>query len=120
MTLQRFRGEDHCFFPPKMNDFWVIDRLWTILAEGVYRHSRPAHVDALMRRVPGAVRDVQPETLTKLLHEIPARTNKIYEMTGRKIPPGWKAGNSHGLASTKCVGEFSLSTSVCKEPIGIR
>ncbi len=103
-----------------MTDFWVIDRLWTILAKGVYRHSRPAHVDALMRRVPGAVRDVQPETLARLVHEIPARTNKIYEMTGRKIPPGWKAGNSHGLASTKCVGEFSLSTSVCKEPTGVR
>ena len=89
-----FRGEHDWYFPPKMDDFWVIERLWAILAERVYRTPRPTHVEALMRRVREAVRELKPETLTKLVHEMPARMNKIYEMKGRKIPAGWKARNS--------------------------
>ena len=77
-----------------MDDFWVIERLWAILAAKVYRNPRPTHVDALMRRVRDAVRETKPETLTKLVHEMPARMNKIFEMKGRKIPAAWKAHNS--------------------------
>ena len=107
------------FFAPKVEDFWVTERLWKFLAERVYQHPRPAHVDALTCRVRESIREVQPEILTSLVHEIPVRTSKIYEMTGRKIPPGWKARNNHGLASTKCVREFSLSTGVCKDTTGV-
>jgi len=90
-TLHRFREKHPWYFPPKMDDFWVIERLWAILAAKVYRNPRPTHVDALMRRVRDAVRETKPETLTKLVHEMPARMNKIFEMKGRKIPASWKA-----------------------------
>ena len=107
-TLHRFREKHPWYFPPKMDDFWVIERLWAILAAKVYRNPRPTHVDALMRRVRDAVRETKPETLTKLVHEMPARMNKIFEMKVRKIPAGWKARNSQWACKCDVCKWFSI------------
>ena len=112
LTLHRFREKHPWYFPPKMDDFWVIERLWAILAAKVYRNPRPTHVDALMRRVRDAVRETKPETLTKLVHEMPARMNKIFEMKGRKIPAGWKARNSQWACKCDVCKWFSICQQV--------
>ena len=93
-TLHRFNGVDDLFFPPKLDDFWPIERLWAILAQRAFRHPRPERVDLLMRRVREAVTDLDATTLTKLVHEMPARMQEIFAQKGKKIPAGWKARNS--------------------------
>ena len=84
-TLHRYRDTHPYFFPPKMDDFWPIERLWAILAQKVFRHPRPEHIDAVMRRIREAVRETKPETLTKLVHAMPAKMNEIYRLKGKKI-----------------------------------
>ena len=93
-TLHRFNGVDDLFFPPKLDDFWPIERLWAILAQRAFRHPRPERIDLLMRRVRETVTDLDVTTLTKLVHEMPARMQEIYAQKGKKIPAGWKARNS--------------------------
>ena len=48
----------------------------------------------VMRRVREAVRELDATTLTKLVHEMPAKMQEIYRLKGQKISPGWKAKNS--------------------------
>ena len=93
-TLHRFRGKHDLYFPPKMDDFWPIERVWAILAARVYRNPRPTHISGVMRRVREAVREFNATTLTKLVHEMTAKMQEIYRLKGQKISPGWKAKNS--------------------------
>ena len=93
-TLHRFRGKHDLYFPPKMDDFWPIERVWAILAARIYRNPRPTHISGVMRRVREAVRELDATTLTKLVHEMPAKMQEIYRLKGQKISPGWKAKNS--------------------------
>ena len=65
-----------------------------ILAARVYRNPRPTHISGVMRRVREAVRELDATTLTKLVHEMPAKMQEIYRLKGQKISPGWKAKNS--------------------------
>ena len=73
-----------------MDDFWPIERVWTILAARVYRNPRPTHISGVMRRV----RELDATTLTKLVHEMPVKMQEIYRLKGKKIHPSWKAKNS--------------------------
>ena len=84
-TLHRLR-ELLLFFAPKMDDFWPIERLWAIIAAQVYREPRPAHIDGVMRRVREEFQNLKPETLTKLMHALPAKMKEIYRLKGKKIP----------------------------------
>ena len=93
-TLHRFNGVDELFFPLKLDDFWCIERLWAILAQKAFRHPRPERIDLLMRRVREAARNIAPETLIKLVHELPARMQEIYKQKGKKIPADWKGKNN--------------------------
>ena len=74
-----------------MDDFWPIERVWAILAARVYRNPRPTHISGVMRRVREAVRELDATTLTKLVHEMPAKMQEIYRLKGQRISPGWKA-----------------------------
>ena len=79
-TLHRYQGWHDYYFPPKMDDFWPIERLWAILASRVYREPRPKRIDQVMRRVREESKRIKPETLTKLVHAMPAKMNEIYRL----------------------------------------
>ena len=51
------------YFPPKMDDFWPLERVWAILAARVYRNPRPTHISGVMRRVRETVRELDATTL---------------------------------------------------------
>ena len=74
------------FFGPKWDDFWSIERLWAIHSQRVYRNPRPTHISGVMRRLREEVRNTDPKTLTRLVHELPAKMNEIYRLQGKKIP----------------------------------
>ena len=84
-TLWRFEDTDPLFFGPKWDDFWSIERLWVILSQRVYRNPRPTHISGVMRRLREEVRNTDPKTLTRLVHELPAKMNEIYRLKGKKI-----------------------------------
>ena len=88
-TLHRFRGKHPYYFPPKMDDFWPIERIWAILCDDVYREPRPKTIAMVMRRVREAVAKISPTTLTKLIHALPAKMQEIYRLKGKKIPPSF-------------------------------
>ena len=85
-TLWRYEDTDPLFFGPKWDDFWSIERLWAILSQRVYRNPRPTHISGFMRRLREEVRNTDPKTLTRLVHELPAKMNEIYRLKGKKIP----------------------------------
>ena len=64
--------------------------------------SSTERIDLLMRRVREAARNIAPETLTKLVHELPARMQEIYKQKGKKIPADWKAKNSRYRCRAVC------------------
>ena len=85
-TLWRYQETDELFFGAKWDDFFSIERLWAIYSQEVYRNPRPSHIDAVMRRLREAVRNTDPNTLIKLIHELPAKMNEIHRLKGQKIP----------------------------------
>ena len=85
-TLWRYEDVDPLFFGPKWDDFWCIERLWAIHSQRVYRNPRPTHIDGVMRRLREEVRNTDPKTLTKLVHELSVKMNEIYQLKGAKIP----------------------------------
>ena len=85
-TLWRYEDNDPLFFGPKWDDFWPIERLWAIQSQRVYRNPRPTHISGVMRRLREEVRNADPKTLTRLVHELPAKMNEIYRVKGKKIP----------------------------------
>ena len=85
-TLWRYEDNDPLFFGPKWDDFWPIERLWTIQSQRVYRNPRPTHISGVMRRLREEVRNTDPKTLTRLVHALPAKMNDIYRVKGKKIP----------------------------------
>ena len=92
-TLWRY-GEHELFFGPKWDDFWSIERLWGIMSQRVYRNSRPTHISGVMRRLREEVRNTDSKTLTKLVHELPAKMNEIYRQKGAKIPSNFDTKKS--------------------------
>ena len=76
-TLWRYEGVDPLFFGPKWDDFWCIERLWAIHSQRVYRNPRPTHIGGVMRCLREEVWNTDPKTLTKLVHELPAKMNEI-------------------------------------------
>lgn len=84
-TLHRYRGEHEYYFPPKMDDFWPIERLWAILAHQVYRNPRPKNIQLVMKRLRVAVNGTNKRTLIRLVHDLPAKMQEIYRMKGKKI-----------------------------------
>ena len=65
------------YFPPKIYDFWPIERVWEILAPQVYRNPHPTHISGVIYRV----------------HGMPAKLQEIYRLKGTKIQSSWKAKN---------------------------
>ena len=104
-TLWRYEDVDPLFFGPKWDDFWCIERLWAIHSQRVYRNPRPTHIDGVMRRLREEVRNTDPKTLTKLVHELPAKMNEIYRLKGAKIPSNFDPRKS----------PFACSCNVCIE-----
>ena len=84
-TLWRFENNDPLFFGPKWDDFWSIERLWAIQSQRVYRNPRPKHISGVMRRLRDEVKNTDPKTLIRLVHELPAKMNEIYRLKGKKI-----------------------------------
>ena len=66
-TLHRLRHIHPFWFPPKMDDFWPIERLWAIMAQRVFRSPRPQSIAAVMRRVREECRSFDEKTLTNLI-----------------------------------------------------
>ena len=93
-TLWRYEGKDDLFFGPKWDDFWPIERYWGITSQRVYRNPRPTHISGVMRRLREEVRNTDPKTLMKLVHEMPAKMNEIYRLKGAKIPSNFDARKS--------------------------
>ena len=84
-TLWRYQDIHELFFGAKWDDFWSIERLWAILSQEVYRNPRPKHIEGVMRRLRESVRNTDAKTLTKLIHELPAKMNEIFRVKGTKI-----------------------------------
>ena len=78
-TLWRYEGVDPLFFGPKWDDVWCIKR--------------------------EEVRNTDPKTLTKLVHEPAAKMNEIYRLKGAKIPFNFDPRKS----------PFACSCNVCIE-----
>ena len=104
-TLCCYEGVDSLFSGLKWDDFWCIERLWAIHYQRVYRHPRPTHIDGVMRRLREEVPNTDPKTLTKLVHELPAKMNEIYRLKGAKIPSNFDPRKS----------PFACSCNVCIE-----
>jgi len=85
-TLWRYEGKGPLFFSPKWDDSWSIERLWAILSQHVYRNPRPTNISGVIRRLREEVRNTDPETLTKLVHALPAKMNENYRLKDVKIP----------------------------------
>ena len=102
-TLWRYEGEDELFFGPKWDDFWPIERYWGISSQRVYRNPRPTNIKGVMRRLREEVRNTDPKTLMKLVHDMPAKMNEIYRLKGAKIPSNFDARKS----------PFACKCSVC-------
>ena len=92
-TLRSKRGEPY-WMPPKLDDFWPIERLWAIWSNEVYAYPEPKTIAQVVRRVRKAHRETTVETLTKLFHELPARCNEIYRRKGARILPSWDYNKS--------------------------
>ena len=93
-TLHRLRHIHPFWFPPKMDDFWLIERLWAIMAQRVFRSPRPQTIAAVMRRVREECRSFNEKTSTKLIHELPAKMNEIWRLKGKKIPADFDPSKS--------------------------
>ena len=93
-TLHRLRHTHPFWFPPKMDDFWPIERVWAIMAQRVFRSPRPKTIAAVMRRVREECRSFDEKTLTKLIHELPAKMNEIRRLKGKKIPANFDPSKS--------------------------
>jgi len=87
-TLRSLKDEDF-WMPPKLDDFWPIERLWAIWANEVFAYPEPKTIQQMIRRVRKAHRETTVKTLTKLFHELPARCNEIYKQKGGRIPASW-------------------------------
>ena len=98
-------GKRWTVFGPKSDDFWPIGRYWGISLQRVYRNPRPTHIQGVMRRLREEVRNTDPKTLLKLVHEMPAKMNEIYRLKGAKIPSNFDARKS----------PFACKCSVCRE-----
>ena len=92
--LKKIRHIHPFWFPPKMDDFWPIERLWAIMAQRVFRSPRPKTIAAVMRRVREECRSFDQKTLTKLIHELPAKMNEIRRLKGKKIPANFDPSKS--------------------------
>ena len=102
-TLWRYQGKHDLFFGAKWDDFWSIERLWAIYSQRVYRNPRPKCIGAVMRRLRTEVRNTDPKTLTRLVHNLPAKMNEIYRQKGKKIPSNFDPRKS----------QFACQCSVC-------
>ena len=102
-TLWRFEDSDPLFFGPKWDDFWSIERLWAIQSQRVYRNPRPKHISGVMRRLREEVKNTDPKTLIRLVHELPAKMNEIYRLKGKKIPSNFDLRKSpHACKFSAC------------------
>ena len=104
-TLWRYHDKHPLFFGAKWDDFWSIERLWAIQSQRVYRNPRPTHIDGVMRRLREEVRNTDPKTLIKLVHELPAKMNEIYRLKGAKIKSNFDPRAS----------EFACNCKICSD-----
>ena len=104
-TLWRYEDEDELFFGAKWDDFWCIEDYWGITSQRVYRNPRPTHINGVMRRLREEVRNTDPKTLIRLVHDLPAKINEIYRQKGKKIPSNFDPKKS----------PFACKCKVCKD-----
>lgn len=71
--------------PSKMDDLWPIERLWGIITGKVYAVTQPKDVKELKRRIRKAWREINPQTLKKLVHQMPLRMAEIVKNDGNKL-----------------------------------
>ena len=71
----------------------------------VYREPRPQTIKKVMRRVREASLNTTEKTLTKLVHQSPARMHEIYKRKGGRIPARWNYKKS----------PFACTCKICKE-----
>ena len=58
-----------------------------------------------MRRLREAVKNVKESTLTKLVHDLPAKMNEVYRVKGKKVPPSFDPNKS----------PFACKCKICEE-----
>ena len=102
-TLWRYEGKDDLFFGAKWDDFWCIERLWGIFSQQVYRNPRPKSIKGDMRRLRDEVRNTDPKTLVRLVHDLPAKMNEIYNQKGKRIPSNFDPRKS----------DFACTCAIC-------
>ena len=73
----------------KLDDVIPIERLWAIWCKDVYAPPVPNNIHSLILRIRKAHRNTTVETLTKLVHQIPAKLEEIYRLKGGRIHPSW-------------------------------
>ena len=73
-----------------------------------WHEPRPKTISAVMRRVRDECRALDEKTLTKLVHELPAKMNEIHRLKGKKIPANFDTKKSPfackcGICSSWCI-----------------
>ena len=101
--LWRYQDTDPSFFGAKWDDFWSIERLGWIQSQRVYRN--PRHINGVIRRLREEVRNTNPKTLIKLVHELPAKMYEIYRLKGAKIPSNFDPRKSEFACKCKDCSE---------------
>ena len=87
-------GADGTFACKRRQLRWNIEEWWAVMSHKVYRNPRPKSIDAVMRRVAEAVRTADPNVLTKIVHQLPAKMNEIFRQKGKRIPSNFEASKS--------------------------
>ena len=85
-VLHRYRGVDPLYFGPKWDDCWWVERFWAVIGNDVYREPRPTTIKQVMRRVPEASLKITEKTLTRMMHQMPAKLNEVYRLKGDRLP----------------------------------
>ena len=75
--------------------------MWANLAKEVYHDPRPTHIKGVMRRVRAAVANFDEKTLVRMVHGLPAKMQKIYELKGHRLPKNFDSSKS--LYACTCV-----------------
>lgn len=86
------RHKNHAWYvPSKMPDVWPIERLWAIMTCKVYKNGAPRNKEKFKSEIEKCWKSFTPSTLTKLVHEIPARLWEIQQNKGKPlVTSGWK------------------------------
>ena len=88
------RSDAEFWCSPVIDDFMCVGCGRAEMANGVYSPDYPSYMKELMKRVRKANLIPTPTFLTKIIHQLHARINQIYENKGDKIHPSRKTNQT--------------------------